>query len=118
MPRAVLHELFNAIVMGLVEGVTEFLPVSSTGHLILVGGWLNLQGERANAFEIFIQLGAIIAVVWEFRAPLASLLLRAPGDAAAARLVENVLLAFVPAAVAELALHHAIEARLFFAGPV
>src|SRR5437867_2082566 len=118
MPRAVLHELFNAVVMGLVEGITEFLPVSSTGHLILVGRWLGLQGERANAFEIFIQLGAILAVVWEFRAPLVSLVIRAPGEAAAARLVGGILLAFVPAAVAGLAFHRAIEERLFFAVPV
>src|SRR5437867_6928242 len=113
-----LHDLVTAIVMGLVEGITEFLPVSSTGHLILVGRWLGLQDERARAFEIFIQLGAILAVVWEFRAPLGSYLLRVPRDAAATRLVGGVLVAFVPAAVAGLAFHHTIEERLFFAGPV
>src|SRR5437867_12110357 len=98
-----LNDLVTAIVMGLVEGITEFLPVSSTGHLILVGRWLGLQDERARAFESFMQLGAILAGVWEIRAPLWSYLLRVLRDAAAAWLAGVGLVAFVPAVVVGLA---------------
>ena len=110
--------LVSALVLGLVEGITEFLPVSSTGHLILVGRWLGIQGERANAFEIFIQLGAILAVVWEFRRPLSGHLRRAFVDRASARLIGGVGLAFLPSAGLGFAFHKAIERRLFFEGPV
>ena len=110
--------LLAALILGLVEGITEFLPVSSTGHLIVVGRWMGIEGDRANAFEIFIQLGAILAVVWEFRRPLVSTLLRARREEPARRLLGGVLLAFLPAAVLGLLLHHAIESHLFFEGPV
>ena len=62
--------LVISIVLGIVEGLTEFVPISSTGHLILVSTLLEFKGKRAEAFEVFIQLGAILAVVWEFRARL------------------------------------------------
>ena len=59
--------LLKAAILGLVEGATEFIPVSSTGHLIVVGNWLGFVDERAKTFEIFIQLGAILAIVWLYR---------------------------------------------------
>ena len=59
--------LFKAIILGVVEGLTEFLPISSTGHLILVGDLLDFNDERGKAFEVIIQFGAILAVCWEFR---------------------------------------------------
>lgn len=59
--------LFKALILGIVEGLTEFLPISSTGHLILVGDLLNFNDERGKAFEIIIQFGAILAVCWEYR---------------------------------------------------
>jgi undecaprenyl-diphosphatase len=110
--------LLTAVVLGLIEGATEFLPVSSTGHLIVAGRLLGLTGERGAAFEIFIQLGAILAVVWEFRRPLLRHLASARSEPASARLLGGVALAFLPAAILGLAFHHAIEERLFFEGPV
>ncbi|MDH4348474.1 MAG: undecaprenyl-diphosphatase, partial [Gemmatimonadota bacterium] len=61
-------ELGAAVALGIVEGLTEFLPISSTGHLIVASHWLGFVGERAKTFQIFIQLGAILAVVWLYRA--------------------------------------------------
>lgn len=68
-----MSDLVRAFILGIVEGATEFIPVSSTGHLILVGHWLGFVGERANVFEIVIQLGAILAVIWQYRAMLGRL---------------------------------------------
>ena len=103
----------QAIVLGIVEGVTEFLPVSSTGHLILAGALLGYDEERWKLFDVVIQLGAILAVVvlyWRtFWAVAMGLARREPG---AWRFVRNVGLAFVPAAVIGLALHKRIEALL------
>ena len=78
-----IWSLLQAFILGIVEGATEFIPVSSTGHLILVQNWLGFTGEKANAFAIFIQLGAILAVVWLYRAKLISVALNWPHDAAA-----------------------------------
>jgi undecaprenyl-diphosphatase len=105
--------LWLAIVLGVVEGITEFLPISSTGHLILVSHLAGLKGRRAEVFEIFIQLGAVLAVVAEYR----SLLGRAARDVARrpeARGLLLVLLAgFLPAGLAGLVLHRAIADHLF-----
>ncbi|MEO5800259.1 MAG: undecaprenyl-diphosphate phosphatase [Gemmatimonadales bacterium] len=102
-----------AIILGLVEGATEFLPVSSTGHLIVVGGLLNFTGQRAATFEIVIQLGAILAVIWHYRATLWNLVSRLIGDPAERRLAANLCIAFLPAAVIGLLLHDWIKANLF-----
>ncbi len=72
--------LLKAAILGLVEGATEFIPVSSTGHLIVVGSWLGFVDERAKTFEIFIQLGAILAIVWLYRRRLGRTVLAARYD--------------------------------------
>src|SRR5437762_6515924 len=91
--------LIVAIVLGIVEGLTEFLPVSSTGHLIVAGSLLGYTGERAKVFEIVIQAGAILAVCWEYRARLIAVVAGLPRSRDAQRFVVNLLLAFLPAAV-------------------
>jgi undecaprenyl-diphosphatase len=103
----------KAAVLGVVEGATEFLPVSSTGHLIIAADWLHFPEAQRDTFEIFIQLGAILAVFWHYRVDLLDLARRAPREAAAQGLLRNVLLAFLPAAVVGLLLHDWIEANLF-----
>jgi undecaprenyl-diphosphatase len=105
--------LAKAVVMGVVEGVTEFLPVSSTGHLILVGSWLDYPEPQRVTMEIFIQMGAILAVFWQYGAELLGLARRLPRDDSARALVGKILLAFVPAAAVGFLVHHAIEERLF-----
>src|SRR5262249_4377999 len=89
--------LLHAALLGLIEGLTEFLPVSSTGHLILVDRWLGESGAGAQAFEIVIQLGAVLATVVYYRTLLLDLLRGvARGDAAARRLLIAIGCAFVP----------------------
>jgi undecaprenyl-diphosphatase len=105
--------LLKTIILGIIEGVTEFIPVSSTGHLIVASEVLNYPPASRETFEIFIQLGAILAVVWHFRTHLIDLARRAPHDATARALVAKVVLAFVPAALVGLAFGHAIEQHLF-----
>jgi undecaprenyl-diphosphatase len=111
-------DLLVAAILGLVEGLTEFLPVSSTGHLIIAGSLLNFTGERAKLFEIVIQAGAIVAVCWEYRAKLFAVARGLPRDRGAQRFVLNLLIAFLPAAVLGLAFGGAIKARLFAPVPV
>src|ERR1700704_1904341 len=89
----------KAIIMGLVEGFTEFLPVSSTGHLIVAGSLIGFVGEKAKAFEIIIQAGAILAVCWEYRGKLAEVIAGVGRDPKAQRFVANLAIAFLPAAV-------------------
>ena len=111
-------DLLVAAILGLVEGLTEFLPVSSTGHLIVAGSLLNFTGERAKLFEIVIQAGAIVAVCWEYRARLFAVARGLLHERAAQRFVLNLLIAFLPAAVLGLAFAGAIKARLFAPVPV
>jgi undecaprenyl-diphosphatase len=112
------NDLLVAAILGLVEGLTEFLPVSSTGHLIVAGSLLKFTGERAKLFEIVIQAGAIVAVCWEYRARLFAVARGLPRERAAQRFVLNLLIAFLPAAVLGLAFGSAIKARLFAPVPV
>jgi undecaprenyl-diphosphatase len=105
--------LIKALILGIVEGLTEFLPVSSTGHLILAGELLNFNDERGKLFEIVIQSGAILAVVWEYRAKLASVFGNAGRDPKARRFILNVAIAFLPLAILGLLFGKAIKAHLF-----
>jgi len=110
--------LITAALLGIVEGFTEFLPVSSTGHLIVAGSLLGYTGEQAKTFEIVIQAGAILAVCWEFRAKLLAVLRGLATDQAARRFALNLIVAFLPAAVLGLAFNKAIKAHLFAPVPV
>jgi undecaprenyl-diphosphatase len=110
--------LLVALVLGIVEGLTEFLPVSSTGHLIVAGSLLGYTGDQAKVFEIVIQAGAILAVCWEFRVRLAKVLAGLFSDPVAQRFAVNVAIAFVPAAVLGLLFGKAIKAVLFAPIPV
>jgi len=110
--------LVKAAVMGVVEGLTEFLPVSSTGHLILAGSLLNFNDARGKLFEIVIQSAAILAVVWEFRARIASTLGGIGRDPKANRLLINVAIAFLPLAVLGIVFGKMLKAQLFNAPTV
>ncbi|MDD5391504.1 MAG: undecaprenyl-diphosphate phosphatase [Thiothrix sp.] len=111
--------LLKAAIMGLVEGATEFLPVSSTGHLILAGDLLNfMDHDRRSVFEIAIQLGAILAVVWEYRARFVSTFAGIGRDPIANRLIINLAIAFLPLAILGLAFGKIIKAHLFAPVPV
>jgi undecaprenyl-diphosphatase len=111
--------LLKALTLGLVEGLTEFLPVSSTGHLILVGDLLGFNDDKGKMFEIVIQFAAILAVCWEYRARLGGVAsgLRA-GKEDARRFVLNLLIAFMPAALLGLFFASAIKQYLFKPVPV
>jgi undecaprenyl-diphosphatase len=110
--------LLTAAVLGLVEGLTEFLPVSSTGHLIVAGSLLGYTGEQAKMFEIVIQAGAILAVCWEYRARLAHVIAGLGRDALARRFVANLAIAFLPSALIGVVLAAKIKALLFAPVPV
>jgi len=110
--------IVKAVIMGVVEGLTEFLPVSSTGHLILAGALLNFNDARGKLFEIVIQSGAILAVVWEFRVKIASVLTGAMRESRARHLLVNIAIAFVPLAVLGLLFGRALKAHLFNAPTV
>jgi len=105
--------LWIAILLGVVEGLTEFLPISSTGHLILTSEAVGLSGARKEVFVIFIQLGAILSVVWEYRAKLWRVTVELPRSNEARRFALNLLIAFLPAAVIGLLLHDVIVRYLF-----
>ncbi|MGY6216517.1 undecaprenyl-diphosphate phosphatase [Methylolobus aquaticus] len=108
----------DALILGIVEGLTEFLPISSTGHLILVGELLGFNSEKGKLFEIFIQTGAILAVCWEYRARLLHVATSLTKDPAARRFVANLLIAFIPVAVLGLLFGKAVKHHLFHAVPV
>src|SRR5499425_78592 len=111
-------QLVVAAILGVVEGLTEFLPVSSTGHLIVAGSLLGYTGDKAKLFEIVIQAGAILAVCWEYRVKLIAVAAGLFTDRAAQRFVLNLFVAFLPAAILGLAFANAIKARLFAPVPV
>ena len=94
-----LHSLLDALILGIVEGLTEFLPVSSTGHLILTGQLLGFNDEKGKVFEIAIQFAAILAVVWEYRRRLWHTLISIQSDPLSKRLAMNLIVSFLPAAV-------------------
>jgi len=108
----------KAIILGLVEGFTEFLPISSTGHLILAGSLLNFTGEIAKVFEIAIQAGAILAVMWEYRVRIGTVVRTVGHDPKSQRLVLNLVVAFLPAAVLGFIFSKKIKAVLFAPVPV
>jgi undecaprenyl-diphosphatase len=110
--------LLHALVLGIAEGLTEFLPVSSTGHLILAGDLLGFNDERGKLFEIVIQTGAILAVCWEYRAKIGAVARGLGSDRGARRFVLNLAIAFMPLAVLGLLFHKAIKAHLFQPVPV
>ena len=110
--------LIKAFILGIVEGLTEFLPVSSTGHLILVGDLLDFNDEKGKVFEIVIQTGAMLAIVWEYRARFRSVIAGLASDRQAQRFSMNLLVAFMPAAVLGLAFGRYIKAFLFRPVPV
>ena len=110
--------LFKALILGVVEGLTEFLPISSTGHLILAGDLLDFNDDRAKLFTIVIQSGAIMAVVWEYRERVARVLCGLGRDAVANRFALNVSIAFMPLAILGLLFKKAIEFHLFKPVPV
>lgn len=111
-------ELLHAFLLGLVEGFTEFLPVSSTGHLILAGELLNFNDARGKLFEIVIQSGAILAVCWEYRRRLIQVVQEMPRRREARRFLLNLGVAFLPLAILGLIFGKAIKAHLFQPVPV
>ena len=105
--------LVKAAIMGIVEGLTEFLPISSTGHLILAGSLLNFVGAKAKVFEIAIQTGAILAVIIVYWQKIRETLVALPSSRQAQRFAGNVLIGFLPAVVLGLLFGKAIKAHLF-----
>ncbi len=110
--------MLDALILGIVEGLTEFLPVSSTGHLILVSDLLGLNDEKGKVFDIVIQLGAILAVVWEYRARFARAFSGIARDPVQQRFAINLFVAFLPAAIVGLAFQKQIKEYLFYPKPV
>jgi len=105
--------LLKALVLGIVEGVTEFLPISSTGHLIVVGDLLNYNNEQSKVFKIVIQLGAILAVCWDFRERIFTVVGGLKSDSVQQRFAMLILIGFLPAAVLGLLFHSTIKTYLF-----
>ena len=110
--------LLKAVILGVVEGLTEFLPISSTGHLILVGDLLDFNDDRGKAFEVIIQFGAILAVCWEFRAKLFKVVSSFTQNINSRRFVLNLLIASIPAMGLAFVFGKYIKAVLFSPIPV
>ncbi|MBB1521387.1 undecaprenyl-diphosphate phosphatase [Aquipseudomonas guryensis] len=108
-----LWTALQAVILGVVEGLTEFLPISSTGHQIIVADLIGFDGDRAKAFNIIIQLGAILAVVWEYRRKILTVAFNVPRQAQAQRFTLNLLIAFMPAVVLGVAFSDQIHHYLF-----
>ena len=108
-----IASLIKAAIMGIVEGLTEFLPISSTGHLILAGALLGLDGEKAKVFDIAIQTGAIVAVILVYWQRLREVVITLPTQERSRRFALNVAIAFLPAVLLGLLLGKAIKAHLF-----
>src|ERR1700732_1262038 len=110
--------VLKALIMGIVEGLTEFLPVSSTGHLIVVGSLLDWNNEKGKLFEIVIQFAAILAVCWLYRRRLWQVAAPLPRDPKSQRFTLNLVLAFLPAAVLGVVFINTIKKYLFAPVPV
>ncbi|AEF98891.1 undecaprenyl-diphosphate phosphatase [Methylomonas methanica] len=110
--------LIKSLILGVVEGLTEFLPISSTGHLILAGDLLDFNDEKAKLFSIVIQVGAILAICWEYRAKIVSVLSGLTSDRQAQKFVLNLAIAFIPLASLGLLFGKHIKALLFKPIPV
>jgi len=108
----------KTIILGIVEGLTEFLPVSSTGHLILVGDLLSFNDDKGKLFEIVIQVGAILAVCWEYRSKIAAVIIGLPSQKSAQKFAFNLMIAFMPLASLGLLFGKYIKAVLFKPIPV
>jgi undecaprenyl-diphosphatase len=110
--------LLKALILGVVEGLTEFLPISSTGHLILASELLGFNDDKGKVFEIVIQTGAMLAIVWEYRSKFIGIALGLGHDRKARQFVINLAIAFLPAAMLGLAFGKYIKAALFKPVPV
>lgn len=111
--------LLKAFFLGIIEGLTEFIPVSSTGHLILFGDWIQFESSSGKVFEVVIQLGSILAVMWIFRARLWQLIRGTlAGERQELMFTRNLLLAFLPAAVIGAVFIKAIKQTFYHPGVV
>ena len=108
-----MYDIFNAIILGIVEGITEFIPVSSTGHLILTGKFLGREGPSASVFDVVIQVGAILAVIWVWRVRVFKLAIGFFTNAAERLMGIKIILAFLPAAIVGVLAHDFIKHVLF-----
>ena len=108
-----MNHIFDAILLGLLEGLTEFIPVSSTGHLILAIDMLGLSAPPGKVFEIVIQLGAILAICWHYRRQLIGSVIAAPTDPVKRSFLMHIIIAFFPAAVLGVMFHKQIKDVLF-----
>ncbi len=111
--HSALYDYFSAVLLGIVEGLTEFLPISSTGHLILADRLLGLEGPESKLFDIVIQLGAILAVCWVYRERLLHAAAGLATERTQQRFVANIVIAFLPAAIAGVILYRIIKDVLF-----